>query len=173
MTKPTLPPLGSAERYEIETIYDRLFDGGYDLVIGYSGSGWFTALHQHGLPGSSVAAREGGCKRARSRQGHLGHVPARPDAERGAGGSGPPARRSDRYVFLENGTVMIRRGIGDSPWLVRWMPNEKAGIVWPPARLSAEEADYPTDEGVAGVLRWVLAVSGEAIRPSASRAAAS
>jgi hypothetical protein len=60
MTKPTLPPLGSAERYEIETIYDRLFDGGYDLVIGYSGSGWFTALHQHGLPGSSVAARERG-----------------------------------------------------------------------------------------------------------------
>jgi hypothetical protein len=51
---------------------------------------------------------------------------------------------------------MIRRGIGDSPWLVRWIPSQTAELVWPPAKISSEEADFPTDEGVAGVLRWVL-----------------
>ena len=66
------------------------------------------------------------------------------------------ARRSDSYFFLDHGTVMIRRGIGDSPWLIRWIPDQKAGLVWPPATITSREADFPTDDGVAGVLRWVL-----------------
>src|SRR5205823_14947240 len=60
MTKPAFPPLGSDERYEIEAIYDRLFDGGYDLHIDYAGSVWVAMLHRVGLPGSSISARERG-----------------------------------------------------------------------------------------------------------------
>src|SRR5437870_1995066 len=138
MSKPTLPPLGSAERDEIEMIYDRLFDGGYDLVIGYFDSGWFTALHQQGLPGSSVAARERGATALEAVRAIWERYQRDPALNALQADPAFQARRSDRYVFLENGTVMIRRGIGDSPWLVRWIPNEKAELVWPPARLSAE-----------------------------------
>ena len=156
MTRPALPPLGSAERDEIETIRDRFFDGGYDLLMGYDESGWVTALHRHDLPGSSTSARERGGTALEAVRA-IWQTYQRDPALNGVGADPAfQAKRTDSYFFLDSGTVMIRRGMHDSPWLVRWIPNQTAGLIWPPARISSEDADFPTDEGVAGVLRWVL-----------------
>jgi len=156
MTKPAFPPLGSDERYEIETIYDRLFDGGYDLHIDYAGSGWVAMLHRVGLPGSSISARGRGTTALEAARAIWQMYQRDPALNRVRADPALQKRRSDSYFFLDNGTVMIRRGIGDSPWLVRWIPDQKAGLIWPPATMSSRDADFPTDEGVAGVLRWVL-----------------
>jgi hypothetical protein len=156
MAKPTFPPLGSDERYELETIYDRLFDGGYDLHLDYAEGGWVAMLHQLGLPGSSISARERGATALEAAKAIWQTYQQEPALNRVRADPALQRRRSDTYFFIDNGTVMIRRGIGDSPWLVRWIPNPKAELVWPPARISSEDADFPTDEGVAGVLRWVL-----------------
>jgi hypothetical protein len=156
MTKPALPPLGSAERYEIEMIHDRLFDGGYDLLFACGENGWVTALHRQDLPRAPISARATGATALEAvraiwetyqRDPALNSLTADPAFQ---------AKRTDSYFFLDNGTVMIRRGLGASPWLVRWIPKPETGLVWPPARISSEEADFPTDEGVAGVLHWVL-----------------
>jgi hypothetical protein len=155
MNKPALPPLGSAERDEIETIYDRFFDGGYDLLIGCSESGWVTALHRHDLPGSSTSARARGATALEAVRAIWERYERDPDLNGVRADPAWQAKRTDSYFFLDHGTVMIRRGLGGSPWLVRWIPNQQAGLVWPPARISSEEANFPTDEGVAGVLRWV------------------
>src|SRR5205823_7191635 len=156
MTKPAFPPLGSVERDEIQRISDRLFDGGYDLLIEYDESRWATALHRHDLPGSSVSARERGATALEAVRAIWRRYEQDPSLNGVQADPGVRARRTDSYFFLDNGTVMIRRGVGGSPWLVRWIPDHQAGLVWPPARITSREADFPTDGGVAGVLRWVL-----------------
>lgn len=156
MTKPTLPPLGSAEHDEIQRISDRLFDAGYDLLFAYRESGWITALHRHDLPGSSTSAQASGATALEAVRAIWDAYQRDPVLNGYRADPAFLARRTDSYFFLDNGTVMIRRGIGDSPWLVRWIPSATAELLWPPARISSEEADFPTDEGVAGVLRWVM-----------------
>jgi hypothetical protein len=154
MPEHVLPPLGSADRHKIESIRDKLFDRGYDLQIGYVGT-WSAALHRHGLKGTSSTPWESGetpreaVEKLWRRYEHSPHLTAiEPDPAE-------LAKRRDRYYFHRTGTLIIRQGFQDLPWLVTWLPNE-GDPAYPGFTLSSSERDIPTDQGVAGVLLWVV-----------------
>jgi hypothetical protein len=64
---------------------------------------------------------------------------------------GPPG---DHHFRNARGSILVREGTVQYPWLVTWLPDNQEDPNYPGFTLSSTEADFPTDAGPRAAAEW-------------------